>query len=307
MPDFTTHYLLGQRVLAQLPEPIRHIIKMNSSSFNYGCQGPDLLFFSKVITGKCPLPMMGSVMHRHKNTQLFYEMGKFIEERRGKRDYHILLSYFFGFLCHYYADSNCHPYVYYHQNRLGGDLPRRIQSAIHCRIESDIDTLLYPYYTNLEINQFQPERYYQSSDSMRRSVAALYGQVFCRVYDTEISQRAVYQCFINMIRLNRLFYRPSVLGLTAAKVVDAATRSPDLLASHFKGGKPDWPVLNLPRHKWYDLWEPEIPRSESFPQLLDIALGQAVQAIIMYNDMIENKRVEPIEYTKCFSQGDGEG
>ena len=75
MPDLITHHLFCQQVLdnAALPPDAHRAIANYPSAFYWGAQGPDLLFYHRVLFGGSRLNAAAKFMHRSDTNKLMEE------------------------------------------------------------------------------------------------------------------------------------------------------------------------------------------------------------------------------------------
>lgn len=105
------HYLHAQRVF-------KLIIKqdcapeLNEDAFLWGAQGPDFLYcyrnFSWQFGGH--LRKYGIELHGEKPSKILKSMREYYKSSNQNQ---IVLSYIYGFLCHYSLDRIVHPFVKY--------------------------------------------------------------------------------------------------------------------------------------------------------------------------------------------------
>ena len=62
MADFVTHELLGQYALGMMPPAAQIVAAQHPAVYRWGQQGPDPLFFHKVLLGS-PTHKLGNRMH----------------------------------------------------------------------------------------------------------------------------------------------------------------------------------------------------------------------------------------------------
>ena len=141
MADFVSHHLFGRQALTVFPAPAQRAAACRPACFFWGCQGPDPLFYRKILLGS-PLHKLGNRMHSEKTDELFAALSRAVRDLSGDAQ-EIAAAYFYGFVCHYALDSEIHPYVYCRQVQFCTENPKLSASAVHSRIESDIDYLLY--------------------------------------------------------------------------------------------------------------------------------------------------------------------
>lgn len=304
MADFITHTLFGQLTLPEFPSRARQIQNLHPAAFYWGLQGPDLLFFRKAILGKRPLYPYASMMHSEKNTELFACMAEYIDAL-DDTDSGAALSYFYGFLCHYALDSEIHPYVYCRQYEMAQKYPTVSGSALHCQIETDIDSLLYTRLKKEPVTSFAPEKLYTIPKEETYSISRLYTYLLRKVYGKSVSFEEIVKCFADTLMIQKMLFSGSRAVFAATKTLDALMRSKGLLTSHVKGKKPKWDCLNLGHHTWHNPYTPDKPRTQSVPEILAIARHKAVRLAKAYTTQLEQHDFTPaIELTETFSNGD---
>ena len=106
MADFVSHHLFGEQALAVFPAPVQELAKKHPVSFRWGCQGPDPLFYRKILLGS-PLHKLGNRMHSEQTDELFAAFAQAVHCLTGAAQ-EIAAAYFYGFLCHYALDSEIH-------------------------------------------------------------------------------------------------------------------------------------------------------------------------------------------------------
>ena len=142
MPGFTTHYLFGVKAYNDLPNNyLKHVISKYRWLYQIGLQGPDIFFYNIPILRHRDYRNVGSHMHEYHVNRFFRNCLNEIAAISSKQQREQAISYMAGFLCHYAADSICHPYVYgriqYETDGKGSRF-----HGLHAELENDIDTLL---------------------------------------------------------------------------------------------------------------------------------------------------------------------
>lgn len=299
MADFCAHYIFGQ--IAQKP------LKDEAAAcaaypvlFNWGCQGPDILFCHKALTGGSPLPGLGDRLHDETTGKLFELAAAYVgalsgEERRRME------SYFYGFVCHYSLDCLIHPYVYFHQNeRTRGDLTRSA-TAQHYAIERDIDMDLHAWYFGLPASEFRVAPLYTLTDDEANAIARFFCRVLLELFGASVTMSDLRDAFRAFLTVHKLEYAPSRLTRAGAQVVDFFTGEKDKLASLMKAKTPGWDSLNLGHAEWAPPQHPDAPCAKSVPEILDEACAQADDRIAAYAAMFAAGQTRPLEYTVNFS------
>lgn len=142
MPGFTTHYLFGVKAYNDLPNNyLKHVISKYRWLYQLGLQGPDIFFYNLPILRHRDYRNVGSYMHEYHVNTFFRICLKEIASIRSRQQREQAISYYAGFLCHYAADSVCHPYVY---SRIRNEAESQGLGVhgLHAQLENDIDMIL---------------------------------------------------------------------------------------------------------------------------------------------------------------------
>ena len=154
MPGFTTHYLFGVKAYNDLPNNyLKHVISKYRWLYQLGLQGPDIFFYNIPILRHRDYRNVGSYMHDYHVNDFFRICLAEISEIKSKQQREQAISYYAGYLCHYVADSVCHPYVY-------GRIQNQAESAglgihgLHAQLENDIDAILLRKFKKKKPSEF---------------------------------------------------------------------------------------------------------------------------------------------------------
>ncbi len=306
MADFTTHYLFGQQVFGALNTQQAALIGPNMDAYNWGQQGPDLLFFRRGA-GRLNLPAMGNRLHCGDPDQLFHEMASYVALCKSTASYPVLYAYFMGFICHYCLDRAIHPYVYFVQSRRLAENPKLHPSAAHARLEADIDTKFYELLCHKPVASFHPAKYYPLSPQVVYSVVHLYQRILSILLEENIPERELELCFPQCQRLTRLQYDHFGVNRTVANAADLLSGQHGALSSHVKRPKVHYDVLNLAHQKWHNLWDPGITYTLSVPEIIQGAKEDALTMIEAYRDMLHTGILTSLNLQISFDNGSIKG
>ena len=159
----------------------RSVAAQHPAVYRWGQQGPDPLFFHKVLLGS-PTHKLGNRMHSEQTGALFTVFSEAVARLTGEQR-SIGAAYFYGFLTHYAMDSSIHPYVYYTQYQSMQRNKKEHPSAIHCRIESDIDSAICMERTGNSVIQMDLNECYKLTDEETAVMAVLLHHLLDKVYD----------------------------------------------------------------------------------------------------------------------------
>ena len=301
MADFVSHDLLGEQALALFPAAAQRAAALRPAAYRWGLQGPDPLFFHKVYAGS-PLHKTGNRLHSEKTDELFTIFAEAVHRLTGAA-HEIAEAYFYGFLCHYALDSSIHPYVYCRQYECIQAMPKENASAIHCRIETDIDTALYAHFKGGSVTEFDPTQAYALTDEETAVLAVLLHHIIRRAFGQDVPTAELRPCFAEMLACQKLFYSGSrPLSGTARRAELLLARGP-LLSSHLKGKEPQWDCLNEARKPWCNLWKPEEERIDTVIELFEAAKLRAASLAVNYAAQFDSGWMLNISYYEPFDYG----
>ena len=154
LPGFTTHYLFGVKAFNDLPNNyLKHVISKYRWLYQLGLQGPDIFFYNVPILRHRDYRNVGSYMHEYHVNDFFRNYLNELAEITSKQQREQASAYFAGFICHYIADSICHPFVYgriqYETDGKGSRF-----HGLHAELENDIDMLLLRKFKNKKPSEF---------------------------------------------------------------------------------------------------------------------------------------------------------
>ena len=217
-----------------------------------------------------PLHKLGNRMHSEKTDELFAALSRAVRDLSGDAQ-EIAAAYFYGFVCHYALDSEIHPYVYCRQVQFCTENPKLSASAVHSRIESDIDYLLYERACHRHITEFDPEERYQLSSVEQAVLSVMLHAVLKTVYGADVSTHELRRSFAEMTSWESFLYSESRAVYRGAKKAEALLGRGALLTGHMKLERPMWDALNLAHQPWHNLWKPNEIRTDSVPELFGLA------------------------------------
>lgn len=269
MADFVSHHLFGEQALAVFPATAQQAAGSRPACFCWGCQGPDPLFYRRVLSGG-PLHKLGNRLHEERTAQLFYALSRAVHCLSGDA-HEIAQAYFYGFVCHYALDSEIHPYVYCRQEQLRAVDPKLSKSAVHCQIESDIDYELYRRARLMPVTSFEPEEFYDLEREELAVIACLLHTAIRMTYDEFVPTRELRRAFLDMLSWEAFLFSDSRGLYHAAQGAERVLGRGAVLTGHMKVEQPDWDCLNEEHDPWRNLWHPELLRTESVPELFGLA------------------------------------
>lgn len=277
MADFVSHHLFGEQVHSVFPATVQELVRRHPVSFRWGCQGPDPLFYRKILFGS-PLHKLGNRMHSEKTDELFAALARGVHCLTGTAQ-ETAAAYFYGFLCHYALDSQIHPYVYCRQEQIRSADAKLSASAVHCQIESDIDYLVYERAYHAPVTEFKPEGFYRLPAEEKAVLAVLLHAVLENVYGEDVPVRDLRRAFDEMLSWESFLYSQNRAVYRGAQRLERMAGRGAILTGHMKIERPAWDALNEQHTPWHNLWTPEETRTDSVPELFGLArIGAAAMA-----------------------------
>lgn len=306
MPDFTTHFLFGNYAKDDFSHEIQTVIDRNLQAFNWGLQGPDLLFFSKFYRNTGKVARSGSLLHRIDPEFLFSEITEILIQSKLQSYYSCLLSYFYGFLAHYMLDSTVHPYVYY----LLYNIDSQITKSRHIQIENEIGCLMLNKLKKCNPGEFHIYDYYDCDGDFIEPISLLYISILSKIICKPINKKEIESSFSICLSLNHLGY------LLSNKEFDSKTKQviynsalalvkkSDVLSCFLKSDVIIRDTLNLKHHEWYNLNNTETVFTYSVPELFEKARDKTIIAANKFQSILRNNKYEPLGLYETFDNGE---
>ncbi|MCI5774847.1 MAG: zinc dependent phospholipase C family protein [Erysipelotrichaceae bacterium] len=268
MPAATTHYEFAKDVYLNLPNDIVDQIT-NLHMFYLGSQGPDLFFFNKGGISKSSLNTYGNMLHNQKISEVI----KYLFEH--SQDDLDLLSYTYGYLCHYALDSLAHPLVYY-MSRYGIE-KLESENIKHFRIEAMIDREVLKS-KDRDITSYDVYRALTVSKCDNVKLANLYHNLFKDLFDVELSFNQLQQTIKDCPFYLKLL-KPSNLKFKLFSQIEKTIKIDHFASGLMLNNQLSEDVLNLKNQPWYNIFAPEITSNKSFFELYDEAIVKAEKLI----------------------------
>ncbi len=266
MPAATTHVEFAKDVLTILPEDIRTSIR-NMPMYYLGSQGPDFLFFSRLSVLPGSLKHYGNCMHQSYTREI---MHYFDEHAADDND---LYSYFCGYLCHYALDSTAHPLVNAfaksEHNKTG-----RPSGEIHVRIEAEFDLwkLAEEGRTKEDYDVYE---YMNTTKEDRAKLARLYHGMFREVMNEDVKESDIAASARSTYSLTKFLKPDHHAKYSILRYAESILNMGHGITDMMLFDKQKSIALNTNHSEWRALKEPDIPRTESFPDLYQRAMKKA--------------------------------
>ncbi|MDD3400319.1 MAG: zinc dependent phospholipase C family protein [Eubacteriales bacterium] len=255
MAYLLAHTLFGSRVLDRLNTKID-----NQANFYLGCVGPDMFFFDRT-----PPPLfrknqkiLGNLLHHESGSQLLKAFLDCRCEHEGQN------SFLYGMLCHLALDAAVHPYIESQYSHLD-----------HTRFEVLIDMQLYREQSEQigRPSQKQLGADYKSAGAYMASVIEL-------LYFKDLP-KAYQRSYRKFVFIHKLLFDPKGRKLRFAQRIDKLIGKENCTAGFILSvNLPDrYDSRNLEHREWAAPWKKDVKRHESFDELFDEGVENAVRWI----------------------------
>lgn len=272
MPDLVAHYYLGHRVFDTLPPEMQQ--KINRPLYDFTTAGPDAWFsIGFPVKKRRKLLVRGKVMHTQKTGEFLQCLAEQAKKRPASRD--DLFSYLAGFLCHYWLDSFCHPYIMTKTGEYDpADASTLRYRGQHIRFERAIDSHFIRTYFHAVPWRFSPFRRILTlrtlpeslRDGLNEAHEAVYG--FENAYDdlccSVTDERHFFFCAFDRFGiLYRLLDRLDK-GVSAMDLKQYSYWHKDIDPAVFD-------VMNESHSPWHHFRDTSLVSTESFMELFEKA------------------------------------
>lgn len=211
MADFLTHILLADSVMERLES--RRILEgvMHKRALYYlGAQGPDPLFFYKVLplSGKGPLTGLGHVQHRQHTGAFLYHGFKRLKNVSYDKGWMDLAIYLSGYICHFTLDRMLHPYVYWATDHWIWGMDGTPRQATHQQVEMSLDVLLWKEIKGVSAYRVKTRKLIDIGRHWPKTIAEFLSSAFSELYGIEAKERELNNILIDVYRGHDLLYDP---------------------------------------------------------------------------------------------------
>lgn len=296
LPGFTTHYLFGVKAYNDLPNNyLKHVISKYRWLYQLGLQGPDIFFYNIPILRHRDYRNVGSYMHEFHVNDFFRNYLEDLSDISSRQQREQAISYFAGYLCHYIADSICHPFVYgrieYVTDKKGAHFHGR-----HAELENDIDALLLRKFKKKKPSEFNQAATICLNGQETQFIARILCRCINRTY-YQISERNNFQITEGVVRRSILAIRfgGRLLSDPEGKKRDKIEffesiflKQPiaskklvtDTSATSIRN------TLNLDHQVWCNPWNKRLASTASFPDLYHQTLKKCNIVYYLLNNLI---------------------
>lgn len=185
MAGTITHAYFAIDVYNKLDKKTKLFLENNKEDIKTYAQGHDILFFyySFNIKKSSNIRTYAKVFHKTKTKLFFYNMIEYIKKNNLQYDPKII-SFLYGYICHYKLDSIIHPYVTYK----GGIFKKENKETYkynskHSDIESYIDAYMIKQKENINPGKFKCYNFCFNNSKITQNLLDLINYTFYKTYN----------------------------------------------------------------------------------------------------------------------------
>ncbi len=288
MPSSFTHACFALDIYKKLNQNTQDKLKDYKDYFITFNHGPDFFYFSpKKIHKK-----LGYDIHKTKTKIFFINMIKYIKENQLGNNMEII-SFLYGFICHYVADSTIHPFVYYKTGVFNKQKPKTYKySGKHMEMETFIDLYLIDKNKNIKSSYFKVYKYCFKTKQLSQPLKKMIDSTISKTFDKN-STGEVYMNSIKRMIFFFWFYRYDPYGIKKRLYQIVDTISPRYFVkktplSYNMNLDKYTHYLNLEKKEWNHPVDINEKYNYSFFDLYEIAQQEALKIINATNKVIYN-------------------
>lgn len=280
MPAILSHWLLGEKLLPRIKEH-PELERLDENCFLWGCQGPDVLFFSRLY------PWMrlwggnyrvyGTTLHDRRPSELFGQLKILLDSCEGqKRDR--LLSYCMGMCCHYSLDRTTHPYINWLEIRLGERDVRGEKYHFHGHIEAMLDIILLRHEMDLTPIDMDLCSCIPEDDGAAETISLVYTSLLDKMFSVKMNRRTASMLADDMRACFRLINDPRGYKRPLIQRAERLLDGEGMISAYMRpvSEELDYDYANMCHEEWYNVMAPEQTSTDDFISLFGQSVDDAV-------------------------------
>ncbi len=215
MPDFWTHRLAGELIQEQLSnQQWQTMITEHQQIFNFGCQGPDFLFYNDFwpwISNKRG-PKVGTQLHEENIQSFWLTSLDYLQKKQNQNNSNFskLATYISGMAAHYALDKTAHPFI----NARTDNFPA------HKNLEANLDAYLIKKYKSQQVHKLSPLPLIDLGTNLPPSIKKYYQHVLTQGHKFKQEIDFLDDSYHDFHRVLQLFYSPRRLKIPIFKLLE---------------------------------------------------------------------------------------
>lgn len=232
--------------------------------------------------------------HTNKSRSFFINLCNFIKKENLYNNSDIL-TFLYGFICHYALDSITHPFIIYKTGEMDKKDPNTYKyNCKHAYMETYIDNMIIKKNLNTNPSSFRLDKYCFDLTPFSNELNRVIDYSFEKTFGIK-EMSSIYYLSLKQMKSFLRKYRYDSLGFkkNLYKTIDIFTPKYifkfSCLSYHYF--KDDNNYLNLSHNIWYNPINPSIKSTKSFYDLYNDAVENATYIIHKVNEFFSNKNI----------------
>jgi Zinc dependent phospholipase C len=297
VPDMLAHWEVAEAARARLlAGPLTRILAAELDAYKVGAQGPDVLFYSHIWSGRGSSKDLAFLMHQQRMRGVFRSLltgaaGLPADQRS------IAIAFTCGFATHLCLDAEAHPWIMYWTGDITESAPaeqRALAFRRHGLLESSIDVLLRRRRT-ADPTWLRRSRLLEMSRAQTAVVARLFEQTLRDVYGVAFSAAEARAAFHDMaIVYAAMTDRHAPFTRLLTRLAPLIDHGGVMDRAHLYPDAPLPLVVDLAqtRRRWFRPAVPDEPRTETLDEIFERATVETVRCLTAVGDLLEGARPE---------------
>lgn len=291
MPANAAHYLFAKKLV---PELEQFYPALDTRALYYGTQGPDVLFFHRVLPwmpGKS-LHRCGSLLHKIDPAVTFQVLADYLKNSPSYPE--IARSYIYGFILHYCLDRRAHVYINATvQAIMAKEGIRYSASIIHNRIETNLDTILIRDMLNMDGNLFHPWENFSDDPAVLEGIADILVFLLKQALHQETTREQMIFALKDTSKMLRLLTdasgkKTAALGIAEKLLPHHTPAATSLIRGKESDGK--WDYANMSHSAWTPSGDKNSVQTDSFYDMIEQAAQDGLAMIKAFTLALSDSR-----------------
>ena len=288
MAGTITHAYFAIDVFNKLDKEKKDIIKPYLNNMKTFSQGHDIFNFTK--------PNKSHYFHTHKTDEFFINIVNYIKDNNLYNDGEIL-SFLYGYICHYVLDKNIHPYVIYKTGRFYKKNKKDTSKyrCKHSEMETYLDCYMIKENENIKPGKFNVKKFCLSPYKFSSKLKDLINYSFDKTYDYKNASNHYYRAVKNMGFLYFLLRKDSFnIKKKIYNTVDKITPDYFYKFSPISYGlvKEYKKYLNLDNRTWNHPADINEKYNYSFMDIYNNSISETIDIINTVDKYFHNKKTD---------------
>ena len=306
MPSSMTHTYFGLDVLNNLPMNCQKKINNKIEYFKLFCQGSDPFMFYHFLLGKKAKEKMiiQSKQHKTNTRDFFINTIKIIQEKDLMNNGEVM-SYLYGYICHYYLDLNTHPFIYYKSGLCKKNEPTTYKyNGEHQKLEYNIDLYMIKKNESITPHKYKVYKHIFEIKPFSKELTEVINKSFENTYHYQNITTTYISCIHYMkIFFKYINYDPTGIKEKIYKNIDKITKPTTIKLeelSYHRNFETNLSYLNLEHKPWTLPWDNTKIYTTSFFDLYEKAKKESINAITEVTNMLDSNELNEKKLHKLF-------